>query len=136
MGGAATADETLVVEVKHRMGKIKDPPNIYDIVQLCSYCRVLGCSRGDLVQCLRDTSAGDAAAGTATPSVGTLHVTRMDFSEGSKDRIGWDQHVLPKMYEVARAIYATRADQALRLRLLAASPEERPQLVGCLCPHL
>jgi len=51
---AALADEPLIVEVKHRMGSIKDPPETYDRVQLCSYCRALGCSRGDLVQCLRE----------------------------------------------------------------------------------
>ncbi|CAK9076888.1 unnamed protein product [Durusdinium trenchii] len=75
-GAAATplstshADETLVVEVKHRMGRIKDPPNIYDVVQLCSYCRALGCLRGDLVQCLRGKRDGEQ-----------LHVTRIDFSD-------------------------------------------------------
>jgi hypothetical protein len=134
----STANETLIVEVKHRMGKIKDPPNIYDVVQLCSYCLVLGCSRGDLVQCLRDAPGVDAGghSADAAANVGTLRVTRLDFSEGSNDRIGWDQHVLPKMYEVARAVYAARADQAVRLRLLSASPEERPRIVGCLCPHL
>ena len=40
--GAAAATETLVVEMKHRMGRIQDPPNIYDVVQLCTYCRILG----------------------------------------------------------------------------------------------
>lgn len=121
--------ETLVVEVKHRMGKIQDPPNIYDVVQLCCYCRVLGCARGDLVQCLRDGPGLDAG-------VGELHVTRIDFTEGSADRDGFDKHVLPAMYEVARAVYAVRDDEMARLRLLAATPEERLNLIGCLCPHL
>eukprot|EP00928_Gymnodinium_smaydae_P053415 TRINITY_DN37405_c0_g1_i1.p1 TRINITY_DN37405_c0_g1~~TRINITY_DN37405_c0_g1_i1.p1 ORF type:complete len:712 (+),score=163.07 TRINITY_DN37405_c0_g1_i1:202-2337(+) len=124
--------ETLVVEVKHRMGKIQDPPNIYDIVQLCSYCRVLGCARGDLVQCLRDDAPG---SGTVSAERG-LHVTRIDFSEGSPDRVGWDRHVLPGLYDFARAVYAARADQGVRLRLLAASAEERTTIVAELCPHL
>lgn len=123
----AELTETIVVEVKHRMGKIKDPPEIYDVVQLCSYCRALGCSRGDLVQCLRTKGAGD---------VGVLHVTRIDFSEGSPDRRGWDQHVLPNLYALASAVYSARKDLALRLQLLAASPEERLRIIGELCPHL
>ena len=38
----------------------QDPPEIYDVVQLCSYCRVLGTVRGDLVQCLRAKTGASA----------------------------------------------------------------------------
>lgn len=126
------AAETVVVEVKHRMNRIKDPPEIYDVIQLCSYCRALGCTHGDLVQCLRD--------GTSAPegnSVGTLHITRLDFSEGSLDRRGWDTHVLPNLYAIAEAVYLARQDQMMRCRLLAAEdPAERARLIEQLCPHL
>eukprot|EP00927_Polykrikos_kofoidii_P056841 TRINITY_DN5092_c0_g1_i1.p1 TRINITY_DN5092_c0_g1~~TRINITY_DN5092_c0_g1_i1.p1 ORF type:complete len:590 (+),score=105.97 TRINITY_DN5092_c0_g1_i1:262-2031(+) len=124
--------ETLVVEVKHRMGRIQDNPNIYDVVQLCSYCRVLGCARGDLVQCLRNGRSANGQNGDG----GELHITRIDFSEGTPHRIGWDKHVLPGLYEVARAVYAAREDDDTRHRLLAASPEERKAIVGELCPHM
>mmetsp|Transcript_65599 Transcript_65599/g.118175 ORF Transcript_65599/g.118175 Transcript_65599/m.118175 type:complete len:614 (+) Transcript_65599:72-1913(+) len=134
--GAATS-ETLVVEVKHRMGRIKDPPDIYDVVQLCSYCRALGCTRGDLVQCLRTRGADGKGAAASKQQLEKLHVTRIDFSEGSPDRRGWDEHVLPGLYAVAAAVYAARRDQTLRLRLLAASnPEERVRMVAELLPHL
>lgn len=125
--------DTLVVEVKHRMGKIQDPPHIYDIVQLGSYCRALGCSAGHLVQCLR---AGVRGAAT---DVGTLHVTRLDFSEGSRDRQGWDKHVLPSLYKTASAVYEVRKSPEARIRLLAASPlgtSERGDIIAELCPHL
>jgi len=125
--------ETLVVEVKHRIASIKSPPNLYDVVQLCCYCRVYGLQRGQLVQCLREETPGVPGGRT----VGKLHVTTLDFSEGSSDRKGWDQHVLPSLYRVAEAVYATRADDGARLRLLAATtPEERRAVVGSLCPHL
>uniref|UniRef100_A0A7S4RY27 Uncharacterized protein n=1 Tax=Alexandrium monilatum TaxID=311494 RepID=A0A7S4RY27_9DINO len=131
--GSGHATETLVVEVKHRIGSIKTPPNLYDIVQLCSYCRVYGLSHGHLVQCLREESATQPFG---TP-VGKLHITKLDFSEGSPDRKGWDHHVLPALYAVAAAVYAARSDEMTRLRLLvAATPEERTALVGSLCPHL
>eukprot|EP00933_Yihiella_yeosuensis_P000423 TRINITY_DN10064_c4_g1_i1.p1 TRINITY_DN10064_c4_g1~~TRINITY_DN10064_c4_g1_i1.p1 ORF type:complete len:536 (-),score=134.60 TRINITY_DN10064_c4_g1_i1:301-1722(-) len=127
---AGSPSETLVVEVKHRMGRIKDPPDVYDIVQLCSYCRALGCTRGDLVQCLRGGSTN-----SAQPDL--LHVTRIDFSEGSPDRTGWDKHVLPGLYALAGAIYATRENQPLRLQLLTTTDShERSKLVGDICPHL
>jgi len=130
-----TADlETLIVEVKHRMGKIKEPPNIYDIVQACCYCRVFGLARAHLVQCLRQPTCGveDPVA-----SVGQLHVSKLDFSAGSPDRKGWDDHVLPSLYKIADAVYAARADDKVRLRLLSANtPEERRDIVGELCPHL
>jgi len=133
-GGATVHPlETVVVEVKHRIGSIKTPPNLYDIVQLCSYCRVYGLNHGHLVQCLREECPGEPLGA----SVGRLHVTRLDFSEGSPDRKGWDEHVLPALYGLAAAVYAARADEAVRLRLLAAAgPEERADLVGNLCPHL
>lgn len=130
----AADSETLVVEVKHRMGRIKDPPNIYDVVQLCSYCRALGCTRGDLVQCLRTGPTSNEKV-PIRPEM--LHVTRIDFSEGSPDRHGWDKHVLPGLYAIAAAVYAAREDRPLRLRLLAATtPEERTKIVGEMCPHL
>jgi hypothetical protein len=125
--------ETVVVEVKHRMGTIKDPPNIYDIVQACSYCRVFGLKRGHLVQCLREITGQPET----TSSVGRLHVSPLDFSAGSGDRRGWDEAVLPSLYKVAAAVYAARGDEWLRLRLLTApSPEERRNIVAEICPHL
>jgi len=115
----------LIVEVKHRMGSIKDPPETYDRVQLCSYCRALGCTRGDLVQCIREGGRP------------RLHVTRFDFSPGSHDGDGWDRHVLPGLYATARAVYAARRDLGARLRLLAAeTPESRAAIVEEFCPHL
>ena len=123
--------ETLVVEVKHRMASIKDPPDIYDVVQLCSYCRAFGLTRGQLVQCLRKATDFDSAG---QPHV---HVTSFDFSEGSQDRRGWDQHVLPALYEWAGAVYRARDDESTRLQLLASSPTDRAMLVcNQLCPHL
>lgn len=127
---AVEGKETVVVEVKHRMGRIKDPPDVYDVVQLCTYCRALGCTRGDLVQCLRSSSVGDG-------SPGVLHVTQFDFSEGSPDRKGWEEHVLPGLYAFVAAVYAARQDASIRYRLLAAAtPADRAELAAELCPHL
>jgi len=126
--GNEQGEQTVVIEVKHRMGKIKDPPMIYDIVQLGSYCRALGCTRGELVQCLREH-------GTDT-NVGTLHVTAVDFSEGSMDRTGWDRHVLPGLYSMATAVYQVREDAEFRQKLLLADPAARTELVRTVCAHL
>lgn len=124
--------ETVVVEVKHRMGSIKDPPNIYDIVQLGSYCRFFGLARGHLVQCLRE-----GIGPWATSPVGRLDVTELLYDEGAEHRRGWDDHILPGLYKAAAAVYAARSCRDTRLRLLAAEdPGKRAQLVGELCPHL
>jgi len=130
-----SAPRTVVVEVKHRMGKIRQPPNLYDVIQLCCYCRVFGLSRGHLVQCLREESP--AFCQPPGCPVGQLHVTDLDFSPSSSDRKGWDQHVLPALYKVADAVYAVRSDETARLRLLAAeNPEARRAIVVDFCPHL
>mmetsp|Transcript_66978 Transcript_66978/g.139844 ORF Transcript_66978/g.139844 Transcript_66978/m.139844 type:complete len:639 (+) Transcript_66978:109-2025(+) len=127
--GDELGDETVVLEVKHRMGKVKEPPEIYDIVQLSSYCRALGCTRGELVQCLR--------VGASATSVGTLHITPVDFREGSHDRTGWDRHVLPGLYCMAAAVYEARENPGLRVQLLAEQdPKMRIELVRQVCEHL
>ena len=132
---SASAPRTVVVEVKHRMAKIKEPPNLYDVIQLCCYCRVFGLSRGHLVQCLREESPSFCQPPGCT--VGQLHVTDLDFSFGSSDRKGWDEHVLPALYKITDAVYAARSDETTRLRLLAAeNPEARRAIVTDLCPHL
>ena len=132
-GQEGSAYETVVVEVKHRMNKIQNPPNIYDVVQLCCYCRVFGLVQGHLVECLREENL---TMGISS-SVGRLAVTVLDFSEGSPDRRGWDEHVLPALYNVAKAVYEIRNDEALRLRLLAAaSTKDRNEFVRAFCPHI
>ena len=50
---STSPEELRVVEVKHRMTRIQDPPAVHDIIQMCTYCRALGIAHGDLVQCLR-----------------------------------------------------------------------------------
>ena len=52
------------------------------------------------------------------------------LQEGSPDRIGFDQHVLPNLYAAAQGVYAARHDQAWRVKLLQAAPEERRCLDG------
>ena len=107
---------------------------MYDVIQLCTYCRALGCARGDLVQCLRVDDANNSKMPNAREE---LHIKRIDFSEGSPDRKGWDLHVLPGLYAIAHAVYAARADLGLRLRLLkAATSKERAKIVGEVCLHL
>eukprot|EP00929_Paragymnodinium_shiwhaense_P038468 TRINITY_DN20313_c0_g1_i1.p1 TRINITY_DN20313_c0_g1~~TRINITY_DN20313_c0_g1_i1.p1 ORF type:complete len:558 (-),score=175.61 TRINITY_DN20313_c0_g1_i1:378-2015(-) len=128
---AAKGLETVIVEVKHRMKGVRD--NIYDIVQACCYSRAFGLSRGHLVQCVREEARKGLGPGQ---HVGELHVTALDFQAGSEHRKGWDEHVLPAMYAVAASVYATRQNEAARLRLLGAPPEERVKLVGELCPQL
>ena len=81
-GVAGEGEGRLVVEVKHRVGRLQEAPGVRDCVQLCLYCRMLGCSAGDLVQCRR----GDGA-----PEVLVTRVLRA----GAHDA-GWRDVVRPR----------------------------------------
>lgn len=136
--GCTSKMKTLVVEMKHRTRRIANPPDTKEVVQLCTYCRVLGCEEGDLVQSLRERNAVETSP---TPlkmkaASSTMHVARLDFRKGSMHRDGWDKHVLPAMYAFADGIYAARHDDSLRYRLLASDASQRKALVESLCPHL
>merc|ERR1712129_6865 len=76
--GAKRNVKTTVVEMKNRTNKFADPPAIYDVVQLCTYCRILGCDEGDLVQCLRERSTVASAPTPMSLQRGgtSLHVVR------------------------------------------------------------
>jgi len=136
--GAASKLKTLVVEMKNRTSKIVDPPPIYEAVQLCTYCRILGCAGGDLVQCLRERrTVAPAPTPISEHRVGeSLHVSRFDFRQGNMDRDGWDNHVLPNLYAFVDAVYSVRQDDNMRYRLLVADASERQRLIEGLCPHL
>eukprot|EP00438_Fugacium_kawagutii_P005842 Skav231072 [mRNA] locus=scaffold524:240742:241459:+ [translate_table: standard] len=58
-------------------------------------------------------------------SVGDAPGHELLVNEGSPDRLGYDQHVLPNLYACARGVYAARHDQPWRVKLLQAAPEER-----------
>eukprot|EP00929_Paragymnodinium_shiwhaense_P086442 TRINITY_DN46952_c0_g2_i1.p1 TRINITY_DN46952_c0_g2~~TRINITY_DN46952_c0_g2_i1.p1 ORF type:complete len:425 (-),score=103.32 TRINITY_DN46952_c0_g2_i1:410-1684(-) len=124
----------VVVEVKNRTTRMVDPPEVNDVIQLCTYCRILGLEHGHLVQSLRTTRRDKQKQGT--DDTRDVLVSRLSFAAGSMHRKGWDGTVLPSLYAFADAIYAARRDDGLRYRLVAADAAERQAIVESLCPHL
>eukprot|EP01033_Poteriospumella_lacustris_P009833 gene9833-7038_t len=52
----------VVVEVKSRVFQVKDPPPLYEQIQLVAYMTMLNCAHGDLVQAVRLPAADMAEA--------------------------------------------------------------------------
>ena len=96
-------------------------PELYDKLQVVTYLQMLGWSRGDLVQRIKD--APDAP----------VRVDRILHSDHSED---WARVVLPRLRAVAEAILSLRADEGRRRAWLAASSYERKTTTAALCGFL
>mmetsp|Transcript_105684 Transcript_105684/g.340685 ORF Transcript_105684/g.340685 Transcript_105684/m.340685 type:complete len:859 (-) Transcript_105684:84-2660(-) len=134
-GGELEDRETVVVEMKNRFttsSYTKDTliQRLGPVLQVCSYCRLMGLTRGELV----DYTRQESSEGGATE----MKVIDIDMSERSTARELWDNHVLPRMYEFAQVIYHVRADDDLRRKVLSLSSNtiELQKLVFELCPYL
>lgn len=112
----------VVVEVKSRVSRLKDPPELYDQLQLVVYSYMTGCNSGDLVQLER-----------AAPDRARLVVSRVDRAEHDND---FRTIVLPRLYRLVRAVDALRREPDRRRALLAASPRQRWQMAVDLCDWL
>ena len=91
-------DDSIVIEVKNRMHQVR-APELYDKLQVVTYLQMLGWSRGDLVQRVKD--APDAP----------VRVDRILRSDHSED---WARVVLPRLRAVAEAVLSLRADDSRR----------------------
>ena len=113
-------DDSIVIEVKNRMHQVR-APELYDKLQVVTYLQMLGWSRGDLVQRVKD--ALDAP----------VRVDRILRSDHSED---WARVVLPRLRAVAEAVLSLRADDSRRRAWLAASSYERKTTAAALCEFL
>lgn len=125
-GSDAWSLQEIVVEVKNRVAAISDPPPFYDQLQLVTYCLMLGCAAGDLVQCLRARSGS------------RIHITRVGLHDAPmRHGEAWHAHVLPKLFAFANAVHAWRRTPSLRYAYLLASDPgaKRAKIVQALA-HL
>jgi len=114
------ANDSIVIEVKNRMHQVR-APELYDKLQVVTYLQMLGWSRGDLVQRIKDSP--DAP----------VRVDRILRSDHSED---WARVVLPRLRAVAEAVLALRADEGRRRAWLGASAYERKTTAAALCEFL
>ena len=97
----------------------------YDLVQLTTYCLMLGMEVGNLVQCAR------AKQGS------TIHITRIEMSEEPmRHADNWHAHVLPALYAFADAVHRMRASTRLRHTYLVGGIEQRRRALAREVPHL
>ncbi|CAN0167932.1 unnamed protein product [Scytosiphon promiscuus] len=132
----------VVVEVKNRMNKAKDPPPLYDQIQLVTYMLMVGASVGDLVQFVK-TGAGrrNDKAGLPTKkrtaTEDDVLVSRVELDcRAYRHREHWKDTILPRLYSFARMVYRFRGDDLLRWRYLLATPEEQREMLVECCPYL
>ena len=116
----------LLVEVKHRVGRLQVPPPFYDQLQACTYCLMLGVDAADLVQCVRSSR-----------SESQIHVTRIRLDEAPLFHgQAWRTHVLPRLYAFADAVHKFRADRRLRHAYMLGDDETRDALLADALPHI
>lgn len=129
----------IVVECKHRMRKIIDPPPIYDQIQASVYCLMYGAYAADLIQILRTESSKkvkeDAGPrgkvptpvvrrGTA-PVETKISVTRINLNDPiTEHRENFYSCILPRLWSFSDAAYAIGSNDEKRYRLLHALSEE------------
>ena len=142
------------------MRSLKVPPPFYDTLQTVTYCLMLGCRAGDLVQCVRAAAGGSSAgsrtgaasgtgrsfwkrtarltgAGIPVPAAPTIHVTRVELDESCvSHREMWHTVVLPRLHAFAAAVHRLRTCSRARYALLCAPPERREAIVRHECPTL
>ncbi|OQR80819.1 hypothetical protein ACHHYP_17146 [Achlya hypogyna] len=113
--------ELIVVEVKNRLHRFRDPVPLHDCVQMAVYMQMLGVSQGDLVQCLHDdrtaicvTRVVSSEPPLSSPACACACRRKSDL---------WSTVVVPRLYEYAAAIYTLRLQDLRRLAFLQAPPE-------------
>jgi len=117
---AVSPGNDIVIEVKNRMHQVR-APELYDKLQVVCYLQMLGWSRGDLVQRIKESP--DAP----------VRVDRILLADHAQD---WACVVVPRVTAVAEAVLALRADGARRKEWLAASAYERKATAAALCEFL
>ena len=125
-GSDAWSLQEIVVEIKNRVAAISDPPPFYDQLQLVTYCLMLGCAAGDLVQCLRARSGS------------RIHITRVGLHDAPmRHGEAWHAYVLPRLFAFANAVHAWRRTPSLRYAyLLASDPGAKRTLIMQALAHL
>ncbi|CAM9904325.1 unnamed protein product [Pylaiella littoralis] len=134
----------VVVEVKNRMHRARNPPPLYDQIQLVTYMLMIGAPAGDLVQFVKTGAGrGSGRRGAAEnekdsrATAGDVLVSRVELNcRTYRHREHWEGTILPRLYEFARMVYRFRGDDLRRWRYLLAAPEEQREMLVECCPYL
>lgn len=118
----------ILIECKHRLNRISNPPPLYDQIQAVCYCLMLGFDKAEILQVLRKdimTESGDNSAAQVgnekkkqnmTISVSTVLLT--DHYNHEKN---FYDIVIPRLYSIVKAVYSIRCNDDLRYKFLLST---------------
>ncbi|EQC28470.1 hypothetical protein SDRG_13798 [Saprolegnia diclina VS20] len=126
--------EPIVVEVKNRMHRFRDPVPLYDCIQMAVYMKMLRVRQGDMVQCLHSDQT-------------SILVTRVQLGAYPLSSVApttcvcqrrrdlWSSVLVPRLYAYADAIYKLRRNDLRRLAFLQAPRDVQLALLKDLVPY-
>ncbi|ETK79426.1 hypothetical protein L915_14710 [Phytophthora nicotianae] len=124
----------VVVEVKNRMRGIRNPPPLYDHIQLAVYMKMLGVEHGDLVQCIYGADPRPTIQ-ISRVSLGVAPLC-LPASSTSQERDIWTEVIVPRLYTFTAAVQKLRDNELLRLDYLNGTEEERREILRTECDFL
>ncbi|GMF47544.1 unnamed protein product [Phytophthora fragariaefolia] len=123
----------VVVEVKNRVSGFRNPPPLYDHIQLAVYMKMLGVEHGDLVQCIYGADSRPNIL-VSRVSLGVAPLCLPRSAEQQTDI--WTEVIVPRLYAFTAAVQKLRNEELLRLAFLNGSEEERRAVLRAECDFL
>ncbi|POM65462.1 Hypothetical protein PHPALM_18816 [Phytophthora palmivora] len=124
----------VVVEVKNRMRGFRNPPPLYDHIQLAVYMKMLGVEHGDLVQCVYGADSRPTTQ-VSRVSLGVPPLC-LPSSLTERGRDIWTEVIVPRLYAFTAAVQKLRNEELLRLAFLNGTEKERLALLRTECDFL
>lgn len=138
----------VVVECKHRMKRVFNPPPIYDQIQTVLYCMMYGTSEGEIIQVVRNSRkkeqttkanvgvSDNSKQGNSTEadskktekpiSTSTTSITcnRISLDDPlMQHRTNWSSTILPRLASFVDAIYSVRQNDYKRYCMIQAAAQ-------------
>ncbi|CAI5744690.1 unnamed protein product [Peronospora destructor] len=124
----------VVVEIKNRMRGFRNPPPLYDHIQLDVYMKMLGVEHGDLVECIYGATSNPTIR-VSRVSLGVAPLC-LPMSSTGRGRDIWTEVIVPRLYAFTAAVQKLRSEELLRLAFLNGTEEERLAIVRVECDFL
>lgn len=120
----------IIIECKHRMNKYSY--RFYEVIQVVIYMIMHGTDEGDLVEVLRGdldnekvTKVSEVSEKVPQVTNININVTRMKLRDDSIDHeYNLRNSIVPRLYDLTKAVFKTRMDEHLRYRLLVGIARE------------
>ncbi|CAK4121906.1 unnamed protein product [Aphanomyces euteiches] len=119
--------ERILVEVKNRMARFKNPTPLHDCIQMAVYMKMIGVRQGDMVQCLHHDKTVIQVARVSLDEYPLSSSAGQCPRRCSTDL--WTSVIVPRLYEYSGAIYKLRGQDMRRLAFLQAAPDEQLKIL-------